>query len=1183
MRRCVSAIALLVCLSAWVDSAWAASCRWTGAAPGNDNRWSTDANWICGGGHTHPLDGDDLSFSNGAAKPVNVDDLINADDPAAGLTLTQISIAGRGAAPGLAHWDITAIPGARITLTDDVFANSPIDPDGQGPSFLVPLTLAGNTILIDNGNDDTAARLLLGNLDLNGHHVQFDDHAPISMVGTVSGSGDVAGFAVLLSGRSMLTLNDNTYTGGTRISGGGTIVAARAHALGASGPENVVDVRNGTLILSDGVVIDQPVTLELGAVFVPPGASATLAGPVSVISSTGGLAPLGTLTITGLVSTAPGMTLTVAGGGTLILSNPLNTWSSLDLKEGTVRASAAGAIPATAAVTLSDGLETAILDLNNLDVTVGALNGTAGGRVLLGSRTLTVNVPVTSLSTYNGTIAGTGHLVKAGGGEWFMRGAGANTYTGTTTVQAGFLHLAKTSTNATILGPVVINDAELDIDLGDQIADDVAVTVNQSGALALNSAAAVTDTIGALTGNGGDVSLAKGRLSIGTNNTSTTFGGAIIADPPPDGLPPEAYVRLVKIGTGTLTLTKNSNLTTRGVIDVDAGTLIINAQFTAGDVVVKPGATLGGTAAVNGDDGVGGRLTSTGGAISPGTGPGTLHAMAAQIADVGSLVMQLNGPSPGVSYDQLDLAGDLTLAAGAQLVATRGFSPLAGTTFTIVNLAAGKTVTGTFAGLPEGGTLMLDGQTFRITYHGGDGNDIVLRAIDGPTEITYYLSEGATGGFFDEDVLIANPTATAAPVTLTFSKEDGTQVIATRTVPAQARLTVHVDQIAGLDATAASAQVRSDDGVPLIVERSMFWDASYYAGHTGSAVDQPQPDWLFAEGSQGFFDTFVLVINPNATATDVTFTFFRESEDPVVKTVTVGATTRLTLHAGDVPDLVDRSFGIAIHATQPIMAERSMYFGTTPSRLWSGGHESAGVTAASTHWFLAEGATGGFFDTFILLSNPQDQAAAVDLQYLLDTGETVHVAKSVPSHTRLTVNIEAEDDVRLKNAAVSTVIRSDVPIIAERSMYWPGAAVPWGEGHNSFGVVDASTHWGLAEGRTGGPLKYHTYILLANPQSTDANVTVTYLREGGTPVTQTYTVAKTSRFNIDTNAIDGLQEASFGALIEVTNNVPIVVERSMYWDSNGFQFSGGTNATGILLPDAITSGASVACPGSRCR
>jgi hypothetical protein len=238
-----------------------------------------------------------------------------------------------------------------------------------------------------------------------------------------------------------------------------------------------------------------------------------------------------------------------------------------------------------------------------------------------------------------------------------------------------------------------------------------------------------------------------------------------------------------------------------------------------------------------------------------------------------------------------------------------------------------------------------------------------------------------------------------------------------------------------------------------------------------------------------------------------------------------------------------------------------MYFGTTSSRLWSGGTESAGSTVASTHWFFAEGATGGFFDTFILLSNPQNTPAQVSMQYLLDTGETVTVPKTIPANTRLTTNIAAENDARLHNAAVSTVVTSDVPIIAERSMYWPGAAVPWGEGHNSFGVLDAALTWGLAEGRVGGPLNFHTYILLANPQSTVAEVTLTYLREGAGPLVVHYSVPATSRFNIDPVTVPGLANAFFGAQIEVTNNVPIIVERSMYWDSQGFLFSGGTNAT----------------------
>ena len=101
-------------------------------------------------------------------------------------------------------------------------------------------------------------------------------------------------------------------------------------------------------------------------------------------------------------------------------------------------------------------------------------------------------------------------------------------------------------------------------------------------------------------------------------------------------------------------------------------------------------------------------------------------------------------------------------------------------------------------------------------------------------------------------------------------------------------------------------------------------------------------------------------------------------------------------------------------------------------------------------------------------------------------------------------------------------------------MYWLGAAKPWGEGHNSFGVARPDTRWGLAEGRVGGPLNFHTFILLANPQSTAAEVTVTFLRENAAPIVKTYTVPPTSRFNVDSASVEGLKDESFGALITVT-------------------------------------------------
>jgi hypothetical protein len=55
-----------------------------------------------------------------------------------------------------------------------------------------------------------------------------------------------------------------------------------------------------------------------------------------------------------------------------------------------------------------------------------------------------------------------------------------------------------------------------------------------------------------------------------------------------------------------------------------------------------------------------------------------------------------------------------------------------------------------------------------------------------------------------------------------------------------------------------------------------------------------------------------------------------------------------------------------------------MYFSSTPEWFWGGDHVNTGIVRPSTTWFHAEGATGGFFSTFILLTNPQDTPAKVN-------------------------------------------------------------------------------------------------------------------------------------------------------------------------------------------------------------
>jgi hypothetical protein len=363
---------------------------------------------------------------------------------------------------------------------------------------------------------------------------------------------------------------------------------------------------------------------------------------------------------------------------------------------------------------------------------------------------------------------------------------------------------------------------------------------------------------------------------------------------------------------------------------------------------------------------------------------------------------------------------------------------------------------------------------------------------------------------------------------------------------------------------AVSTIVRSTAAQPLAVERTMSWDRRGYGGH-GSGATAPAARWLFAEGSQGFFNTFVLLANDNLSPADVTVRFLLEGGGVVTSTLTLAARSRRTLFAGDYPGVVNRSFGLDITSTQDIIAERAMYFSMGTDRLFDGGHESAGVNETSTRWFLAEGATGPFFDCFVLLSNPNASAATVTLTYLLPDGATIPQTITLAANSRRTINVETVDP-RLANAAVSTVVSSTQGIVVERAMYWPNVAQGWREAHNSFGLTETGLRWGVADGRVGGPRGHETYILLANPNTVPAEVEVRFLK-AGLAVTRTYTLAPTSRRNVQVSGdVPTLGEGVFTAEIQVLNEQPIAVEKAMYWNAVGEIWAAGTNVTATRLP-----------------
>lgn len=449
----------------------------------------------------------------------------------------------------------------------------------------------------------------------------------------------------------------------------------------------------------------------------------------------------------------------------------------------------------------------------------------------------------------------------------------------------------------------------------------------------------------------------------------------------------------------------------------------------------------------------------------------------------------------------------------------------------------------------------------------GQSVTVMQRATAAAVEARhYYLAEGATGSFFDLDVIVANPNVTAAPIALRFLRGDGQVITRTDVVAARARRTIHVNDIPGLAVGDVSTVVESLDGLPLIVERTMAWAGGEgYGAHGGTAVDGPRREWYFAEGSQGFFDTYLLLANPGTTPVRARVSFLREYGPPVEQVVEVAPTSRYTLFAGHDARLVDRSFSITVSADGPIIAERAMYWSNGGTQ-WIGGHESAGVPSPATEWWLPEGATGPYFETFLLVGNPAAEPARLTVRYLLPSGRVLTREYLVAAYARLTVNVEGEDDA-LRDTAVSMSVAADRPVVAERAMYWPGTSTQWHEAHNSFGVTGTGLRWGLADGCVGGARRVQTYLLLANPDARTALVAVTFLPESGAAFTRTFSVAPTSRFNIELGSeVPELTGTCFGAVVASTNDVPIAVERAMYWDARGVPWSAGTNATAVALP-----------------
>ena len=437
-----------------------------------------------------------------------------------------------------------------------------------------------------------------------------------------------------------------------------------------------------------------------------------------------------------------------------------------------------------------------------------------------------------------------------------------------------------------------------------------------------------------------------------------------------------------------------------------------------------------------------------------------------------------------------------------------------------------------------------------------------------------YLAEGAVNAFFATEIDILNPNTQAAATLVRIQPEGQTERTVVIRVPGLTRVTLSAATLGVLTSAPFSTLIEADRS--LIVDRTMSWDASGYGAHAETAVEAPSTTWYLAEGStSGPFSLFYLLQNPNASQTTATVTFLRTAGNPtVVRTYVLPPNSRTTIPVDSAaPELASTDISGVISATQPIIVERAMYL-DRPGQPFAAGHESAGVTAPATNWFLAEGATGSFFELFVLIANPNGSAANVTVDYLIPTAR----CSARPTASRPTAASRSGS-----TRSSSRASRATAPSRAPRSRCACARPTACRSSSNGRcggrsrsgtkrttppGTTVTGTRWALAGGEVGGATGLQTYVLLANTSAFAGQARVTLYFEDGTTAQTTVNLLANSRTNVNIGqSFPTAAGRRFGIIVDSLGGTPaqLVVERAMYSNAGGVTWSAGTAAVATRL------------------